>query len=299
MLFLVATLLAVGGAGLLVVSAFEPTWTFNAVESSGPSPADQTLAFYPGSSFTQTCEAYCPSPGSSISVTYAAWGLTGTGELYGAYQVVWLALGALGLFVALVVGLAARPSRRQQYHHRTLLWGMRLAGLLPLVALALLIAVQPGTIAADSAGATSVHWAGGSPSPSQSFSGSCAAGAQGPDGSCPAGETQTWGPGIGLYLSLVAGFVVLVGSVFLSLARRALRDPRGPPAGPVSLTGGTPGTRVPGLEASGLGSLRPPPAGFDRPPMPGLAPGACPRCGAFTPSPAAYCRICGERLPPP
>ena len=299
MLFLVATLFALVGAGLLLASTLEPTWTFTAQEPSGPSPVDQTLAFYPGSTFSQTCERYCPSPGSSITVPYSAWGLHGTGALYGAYQVLFLALGALAVLLALVVGLAARSSRRQQYHHRKLLWEMRLAGMVPLLALGLLVLAQPAAIASDGAGVTSVHWAGVSPSPSQSFAGSCSATSTGPDGSCPSGEAQSWGPGLGFYLALVGGFLVLGGSTFLTRARRALLGAPRAPEGAVSLTGGTPGSRVPGPAAPDPGVLRPPPAGLARPFVQGLPPVTCARCGAFTPGPAVFCRICGERLSPP
>ncbi len=295
-LFLIAALLALGGAALLIASAFQPTWTFSAVEPSGASPLDQTLAFYPGGSFTQTCEAYCPSPGSSISVAYTAWGLNGTGALYSAYEGVWVALGTLCVLPALFVGLAARPSRRHQYQHRRLLWAMRLAGIAPLIALGVLMAVQPGVIGADSGAVTSVHWSGVSPSPSQSFAGSCA-GSQGADGSCPAGESQNWGPGAGFYLALAAGLLVLLGSVFVGLGRRALRDLGGMAPGPMSPTGGTPGTRVPEIPAPG--ELRPPPPGVPGPPLRGLPPGVCARCAAFTPPPATYCRLCGNRLASP
>jgi hypothetical protein len=297
-LFLLAAILAVVGAGLLVVAGLEPTWTFSAQGSPGSSPAELTIAFLPGSSFLETCGARCLSPGSSISIPYAASGLNGTGELYGAYQVIWPALGALALLNALVVGMAARRSRRQQYHHGKLVWGMRLAGAAPLLALALLLAIQPGIIGADPGAATGLHWAGVSPSPSQSFVGSCAATSAGPDGSCPAGETESWGPGIGFYLALLAGLLLLAGSALLGLARRALRDAQRPEAAGVSPTGGTPGSRVPAPATVDLATLLPPPPGLVQAPGGTLPPGLCPRCGAFTPAPATYCRTCGNVLPP-
>jgi hypothetical protein len=283
------------GPVLVISAAVTPSWAFNASPDGPSGGAGFQVSFYPGSSLVESCSGDCSS-GSSLSVSYDSWGLNQTAALYESYQGVWAAAGILGLLSAVLAVLALRRLPSRPISGRAPRGVAFLTAGVVLIALVVLVAVQPATLAADVGGSSAAHWTLDSPSPAGSFFGSCTALPSAPSGTCASGESDAWGPALGFYLALVGAALSLVGGLLFAAARRSLRSPPRGPYRPVSLTGGTEGTRTAGSLSPVPAPLQPPPetVATTKPEPPSQE--KCPRCGWYTPWPAAYCRACGAPL---
>ncbi len=221
--------------------------------------------------------------------------------------------GVVAGIVAAVMGVLVTVLRRpwRSSHLRLPVIFAFMAGALLLAAPLVLFVEQPGALEADQKAHTTSNTVISSPcggtnwqGPNQSFFGSCPV----------SGNTFSWGPAWGWWLSLVAGIIFILGGVFALRYRRQTLD-SATQASPAPSPG-----NYPAPQGSPYGS--PPPSGYPGYPPPGTAPapnsagpwansvnapppsGArpsyserpCVTCGTMNPTGASTCHVCKAQL---
>jgi hypothetical protein len=218
----IAGALAIVAAVLLLVSVFLGWYVTTFSGSNDGVSVSESATFVPGQTVTYSfsCSGSFACPASN-QTTYSNLGLNQTGKLYLTTEILLILgfivgiIGAIVLFVARA-GLRARRSI-----------GMALVVLGLIVAIAtptMLLALQPNALHTDSF----TNGANSTSSPATSFFGSCSGSACGLSGNT-FNASETWGPGIGWYLAIVA-FVLFV----VALAS-ASRIPKVPPNYPTMM----------------------------------------------------------------
>jgi ABC-type branched-subunit amino acid transport system permease subunit len=217
-----ATGVLAGSAVLLLVLALFVGWyslTYTQQDALVANYWAET--FFPGQAVSgQVATLGGPFPGhfSKNVSDYAEQGLTRTGQLYEAVQLLVLSaiiVGAVGGFLALA---PRAPSMRRKGVATSLLLA---CAVLALVAPIALVDLQPSALRQDPTG-FNVPWN----SPGASFFGSCTYGQCGRN-------FGSWGPSWGWYLSVAAAALMVIAAlVFLWTTRRGRRGPQeDPPRG--------------------------------------------------------------------
>ena len=230
----VAAVLLFAAVILSVVAAASPWW-FDTVTLTDPSSGASdtgTLEFSPGSTTYVACSGstlygWAPcNANTNVNWAYASTGLSNLGGYYVLVHVMILVSGVLGALCAsfMVMGATRRGWGRWHFHTTHLLALM--AGILTLLAPALLILAQPGLVGPISAAPANSgpydYFLGveeancGTNTPNASFWNTCSFSVGGGAFGTDNGQA-TWGAGLGWYLSICAGFTfVFGGALFLS-----------------------------------------------------------------------------------
>ncbi|MGC2035954.1 MAG: hypothetical protein WA761_11020 [Thermoplasmata archaeon] len=209
-------------AVLLLASVFLGWYVTTFSGSNDGVSVSESATFVPGQTVTYSfsCSGSVACPASN-QTTYSNLGLNQTGKLYLTTQIL-LILGFILGFIGAIVLFVARAGFRAR---RSI--GMALVVLGLIVAIAtpmMLLALQPNALHTDSftTGANSTS------SPATSFFGSCSGSTCGLSGNA-FNASETWGPGIGWYLAIVA-FVL-----FVPALASASRIPKVPPNYPTMM----------------------------------------------------------------
>lgn len=207
-----AGILAILGAILILVSLGVGWYQFQ-VSGNGTTITGNYL---PGNSGSVTCSGSECGLIPTGSHSYSSDNQPNEGNLYSALLYIIVGAGVLGLLGAILTFLSNRLTGVMRWLPLIFV----LLGLLLSVGAVAYVAVgQPGAYKSDAtqngAQAPSGSWPGGS------FTGS-ASGA--------GGSTQTWGPGIGFYLGVVAVVMFLISMLLLFMAWKAMKEGEAAPA---------------------------------------------------------------------
>jgi hypothetical protein len=199
--------LAILAIVMIAVSLAVGWYQVSTNSSNGSYSYSATTTLYLGSDFQQTSSTSTPygSSGGSSTLPYTDH-YNATGTLYGGVQilVVVALLAAIGTVACLFLG-----ARRGARWDRVALILIVLVFLLVLLIPLLVAANQPSAFGSD----VGPRYAGASPSPTNSFYGSCSNSACGPAGSSES-ITISWGPGAGWILAWPA-MVLLFGALYV------------------------------------------------------------------------------------
>jgi hypothetical protein len=217
-----AGIFAILGAILLIASLFVIYYSDTVSASGGGYSFSGEQAYFLNDKMESSFS------GSTNTQTYSAAGENNTGNLYNV--VTYLTYGGivLGLIGAVLAFMGRSGTARLV---------LVLALILAIVGPLILLAEQPAAVSADYKNST-----GSSPSgsgPWSSFYGSCSnsacGSAAGVANTSGVSNSQSWGPGLGWYLAIVAFVFFLIGMVMAGGRRMAAATPAPEPA-PMSTT---------------------------------------------------------------
>lgn len=229
------------GAILLIV-ALLTSWYTTSLQSSGPGgSATEQLDFKPGSSYSVSfsCSGAASSlcPGSTTcsysgsSSNYCnPQGINRTGQLYAVTE--YLVIG--GLVLGLLAGIFAMMSGGKPGMRKGAIALGVIALLFALVVPITLLAAQPGALKSDFTPSGGSAPTGNGPY--SSFFGSCSGNNCGFTGPASGNVSDTWGPSVGWYLSIVAFIVFLLGTMMVMRSGKESAPMAAPmPAQPASM----------------------------------------------------------------
>jgi hypothetical protein len=182
-----------------------------------------TANYLPGSSASISCSGSECGFVPTGSHSYSSENMTNEGNLYMALLYMIIGAGVLGLLGAILTFLTPRLKGGMKWLPLIFV----LLGLLISVGAVAYVAVgQPGAYKSDATSggqaAPSGSWPGGS------FSGSASQGV---------GGTETWGPGVGFYLGVVAVVLFLISMILMFMAWKGMKEGESmPPAAPAPAT---------------------------------------------------------------
>lgn len=282
-------------------------YTVSATTSSGSQT--YSLDLYPDQQVTVSGTSGTTT--ATVSGSYSDARLNNTGNLYTIVEIL-LILGAI-LGIAgggLLIAAGTRVNASTALATALIIFGVAMAIAGPIA----VFVHQPSALAADAYNAGSTNTSG--PGPTSSFYGTLTVN----------GETGTWGPALGWYLSIAIAVLLIIS---VAIVPSASRETAPRPAGP-AMAGAAAGAYVgypaqyatppppaqPGCsqypaavptsqpvypQPPNQVSAPPPPPSSPPPPPQPAAPDEryCPACGTGNLRSSLYCEKCGRPLPPP
>lgn len=310
---LLTALVLIAASLFALIALVTPWWSISLTISPSGSYSGGSWTGYlmPGSSAASSCSGDCYGLGRDTGVAWNHW-LTATNGLYeGILALVVLAL--ISAFFATFLGLRGATSPTVSRRSLTvLILATFVATLLMLVAIALVVAAQPGTLSSDfstygTPNVQGLFFCASGASPTNSFWGSNS-------GSCNGGQDTffpvgySWGASVGWYAALVSLLLLLFALLLLMMSWREMRatvpaSAPGPTVAPPPPPPSTP-TEIPHGQfapAQGPSILPPPPPYVPAAPPSSLyantsTPVYCPRCGMPNPIAAPSCTRCQLRF---